>query len=250
VGEERQSATGADVLVVFDCSRSMLATDLYPNRLETARRKCLDLMRLAPETRLALMPFAAMPVLRCPLSGDRNALEEMLKDCHPDLFPADQGFQGTAIGTAVQEGLKVLDRQVERGQAILVLSDGADDDAEAVKAAAAAAKAAGVPVYGLFFGDPGKEVTLAIDGRDQVMKASRATLDELATATGALCVDARNDDQDITLVHDHLRKHVAQAPWEENRRIVQSERYQWLLLPGLVLIFLGAMMPTRRRRAV
>ena len=247
-GEEVQSQTGADVLLVLDCSRSMLAEDIHPDRLEAARRKVLDLLRLAPETRLALMPFAGVPVLRCPLSGDHSAIELMLGDCTPALFPADAGYQGTAIGDAVQAGLKILGKPTDRGQSIIVMSDGADDDKASVDAAGAAAKALGIPIYGLFFGDPEREVSIIIDGKKEVMRADRTTLDTLATVTGGLCVNARSDPEDIRVVHDHMRSHVVQLPWEERRRIVQSERYQLVLLPAFLLIALGMLIPTRRRR--
>jgi Ca-activated chloride channel family protein len=247
-GERARSSSGADVLIVLDCSRSMLASDLHPSRMEVARRKALDLLRLAPELRLALMPFAAVPVLRTPLTGDHQALGEMLEDCSPDLFPAEAGFQGTSIGAAVKEGLGVLGRQVERGQAILVLSDGSDDDAGSVSAATLAAKNAGVPVYGLFFGDTERRVTLQIDGKDEVMAADRSSLDGLATGTGGISVNATTDDRDVQAVVDHLSRTVAQRPWEERQRVVAQERFQWALLPALVLVAAGALLPTRRRK--
>jgi uncharacterized protein with von Willebrand factor type A (vWA) domain len=194
------------------------------------------------------MPFAGVPVLRCPLTGDHSAIELMLEDCSPALFPAENGYQGTAIGDAVQAGLRLLGKQADRGQSVLVMSDGADDDKAAVEAAAAAAKALGVPIYGLFFGDPEREVTVVIDGKEQVMSSDRSTLDSLAAATGGLCVNARSDPEDMRVIHDHLRTHVVQLPWEERRRLVQSERYQWALLPAMILIVMGMLVPTRRRR--
>ncbi len=244
---DTRSASGADVLLVLDCSRSMLATDLYPTRIDAARRKALDLVRLAPETRLALMPFAAVPVLRCPLTGDHLALAEMLTDCSPDLFPVESGYQGTAIGAAVSEGLGVLGRQVERGQAILVMSDGSDDFADQTKKAAEAAKAAGVPVYGLFLGDTERKVTLRIDGKDEVMDADRSSLDTLAKGTGGISVNATADDKDVKAILEHLTKTVAQRPWEERRQIVASERFQWALLPAIALLAAGVLLSTRRK---
>jgi hypothetical protein len=80
------------------------------------------------------------------------------------------------------------------------------------------------------------------------MRADRTTLDTLATVTGGLCVNERSDPEDIRVVHDHMRSHVVQLPWEERRRIVQSERYQLVLLPAFLLIALGMLIPTRRRR--
>jgi Ca-activated chloride channel homolog len=246
---EVRTSRGADLLLIIDCSRSMLAKDLHPDRLEAARRKAIDLLELAPETRMALMPFAAVPVLRCPLTGDHHAIELMLQDCTPDLFPAENGYQGTAIGEAIQAGLRVLGKQVERGQSILVMSDGADDDTKAVEAAAKAAQQAGVPIYGIFFGDTEREVSITIDGKQEVMKADRTTLDRLANDTGGLCVNARDDKEDISVIHQHLRTHVVQMPWEERSRVVQSERYQFVVLPAMLLIFFGVLLPTRRRRS-
>ena len=247
--DEKRASRGADLLLIIDCSRSMMAKDLHPNRLEAARRKAIDLLQLAPETRLALMPFAAVPVLRCPLTGDHHAIELMLQDCTPELFPAENGYQGTAIGVAIQAGLRVLGKQVERGQSILVMSDGADDDSKAVEEAAKAAKAAGVPVYGIFYGDTEREVSITIDGKQEIMKADRSSLDSLAQATGGLCVNARDDGEDIAVLHKHLRTHVVQLPWEERSRVVQSERYQLAVLPAMLLIFFGVLLPTRRRRS-
>jgi hypothetical protein len=189
-----------------------------------------------------------LPVLRCPLTGDHQALAEMLQDCSPDLFPAESGYQGTAIGSAVAEALKVLGGQGERGQAILIMSDGADDDQQAVSKAADSARAAGVPVVGIFIGDPDKQVSVPIDGQDQIMTADRSTLEQLATATEGLCVNAVLDDRDMQTVADFLAAHTAQRPWEERRRMVASERFQWLLVPAIVLLALGALLPTRRRR--
>jgi Ca-activated chloride channel family protein len=225
----------------------MLADDFYPNRMEAARHKAIDLLRLAPETRMALMPFAGTAVLRCPLTGDHHALEVMLQDCSPELFPAKDGYQGTAIGESVQMAVQILDRQVERGQAVLVISDGADDDMDAVQKAAAKAKELGVAVYGLFLGDKDREVQLEIDGKTELMKADSRSLDDLANASGGISVSATNDDADVKLLHEHIQSHVAQTPWEERQRTVQSERYQWPLLLAIALIAAGALLPTRRR---
>ncbi len=244
---ETRSANGADVVLLVDCSRSMLAEDLYPNRLEVARRKAQDLLRLAPGTRMALMPFAAVPVLRCPLTGDHQAIGEMLKDCSPELFPAESGYQGTAIGAAAREALTILGRQVERGQAIVVMSDGADDNADSVRKAAEAAKAAGVPVLGLFLADPDKTAKLFLDGHEEVMTPDRTSLELLAKDTGGLCVNAVPDDRDVKALAEHLERSAAARPWEERRRTVASERFQWLLLPALLLLVAGATLPTRRR---
>lgn len=248
-GEDRQrSGGGADVLVVFDCSRSMLADDLSPTRLEAARRKCIDLLRIAPHLRLGLMPFAATAILRCPPTGDQQILAELLRDCSPDLFPADQGLQGTSIGVAVQEALGVLGRSHTVGQAVLVVSDGADPDTKAIETAAAAAKNAGVPVFGLFIGDTERTVDLVIDGTKRTMKTDTTTLEKMSVATGALWVGATLDDQDVKTLAAGIDQVAGGHEWEERRRTVAAERYRLPLLPAILLLTVGMLLPTRRRQ--
>ncbi|HYE06624.1 MAG TPA: VWA domain-containing protein [Planctomycetota bacterium] len=247
--DEARRQVGADLLLAIDCSRSMLATDLYPDRMRVARRKAMDLLHLAPETRMALLPFAGASLLRCPLTGDHQALGQILEDCDPELFPAEHGYQGTAIGAAVRQGLRLLDRQVERGQAILVISDGADPDQEAVAAAAKQAQAQGVPVYGLFIGAVDGKAEIEIDGVKRSVAAEMTSLTTLADQTGAIVVSATLDDGDVRALHEHLGAAVAQTPWEERRRIVQSERYRWPLIAAIILTTGAMLLPTRRRVA-
>jgi Ca-activated chloride channel homolog len=246
-GQRDRAAHGADVVVLLDCSRSMLATDLVPSRLEAARRACLDLLREAPHLRLGLMPFAGTAVLRCPPTGDAGVLTDMLEDCSPELFPASAGLQGTAIGLAVTEALAVLGRSHVAGQAILVVSDGADPDAAAVQAAAQRAKDAGVPVFGLFAGDPERPASLLIDGQQQTMTADTTTLHALATATGGLWVAHTLDGRASRLIAEGIDRVAGGRDWEERRQSVAAERYRWLLVPGLACLILGVLMPTRRR---
>lgn len=245
--EQRPTASGGDLAIVLDCSRSMLAADLYPDRLRAGRDKVNALLARLPELRVALVPFAGAPVLRCPPTGDHLAVATLLEDCTPDLFPALEGWQGTAIGAAVREGLRALEGDPGRPQAVLVISDGADPDADAVRAAGETARKAGVPVYGLFLGDPGRESVVAIDGRPVAMTADRATLDALAGATGGIAVNAMTDDSDVAALADHLGHALRDAPWESHARVVASERYRWALLPALALLALGWLLPTARR---
>ncbi len=242
-----RTGTGADVMVLLDCSRSMRAADLVPDRMEAARRKTADLLRIAPHLRLGLMPFAAVPVLRCPPTGDQQVLGELLRDCGPELFPAEEGLQGTGIGVAVQEALRVLGRSREPGQAVLVVSDGADPDTAAVAAAATAARAAGVPVFGLLVGDLERPASLTIDGEVRPMVVDRSTIDALAVATGAAWFGTTLDDADVRALAAAIDRGVASAGWRERQRTVAAERYRWLLIPAILASAAGLLVPMRRR---
>ena len=248
-GLEQREARGSDLLILFDCSRSMLANDLHPNRLVVAKRKTQDLLAACPENRFALMPFAGRHILRCPLTGDQGALTKLLESCDPDLFSAKAGLQGTTIGTSLQAAVTLLSNtgDKERGQAIIIVSDGSDPDTEAVAEAGKQASYAGIPVYGLFVGDTETEVSLVIDGTERVMTSSRETLDSLAETTGAISVNVSTDDSDITLLSQHIIDSVAQRSWSEERRMVALEQYWVGLIPAVALLFIGLVIPTARK---
>lgn len=88
---------GLDILVAVDTSRSMLATDVAPNRLARAKLAALDLMRAARSDRLGLIAFAGTAFLQCPLTLDDNAFAESVNYLDVDTIP--QG--GTAIAEAI-----------------------------------------------------------------------------------------------------------------------------------------------------
>lgn len=246
--ERTEESRGADLYIAIDASRSMLAQDSHPTRLAAAKRKALSLMDSAPEHRVALMPFAGTSVLMTPLTGDRDAIAELLLEVDPELFPARHGMQGTAIGDTVDDALELIGETGAAGAAILIFSDGADPDEDAVSTAANAAAAAGVPIYTVFFGDPSREATVTINGREVVMEADRSTLDLLPSRTGGISVNATPGQKDVQAIADHIDGHLEMKPWEEQRREVATQRYQWFLGPVLLLLFAGLLLPTYRRR--
>ena len=239
------AASGANIVVLLDCSRSMLAKDLFPDRMQVARDKIKDFLHLAPQHRLALMPFAAHPILRSPLTGDVGAIGQLLEECRPERFPV----QGTAIGAAVQRAVDFLLQEGDRGRAILLLTDGADADQERVQAAAQAAAQEDIRIYGLFLGDPARTVDVEIDGRAVAMAPQRATVEQVAAVTGGTVWDVVVEDQrDLEDLIDRLRREVPAQPWQEQRRLVASEAYLWFLLPAFACLGLGGLLGTVRRQ--
>jgi hypothetical protein len=105
-------------------------------------------------------------------------------------------------------------------------------------------------VFGLFLGDPDGKATLEIDGRQEAMTATRATVDELAAATGGVCVNASTDDADVQALVARIQTTVTQRPWESRALVAASERYHYPLVPGFILVAAGALLPTRRRSRI
>ncbi len=131
--ETRQK--GLDIIVAIDVSKSMLANDIAPNRLERSRLAALDLMALAQRDRLGLVAFAGTAFLQCPLTLDDEAFRQNLNALHPDIIP--QG--GTALQEALETARKAFDTNTDNYRAIILISDGEDHEEGALKAAEAAA---------------------------------------------------------------------------------------------------------------
>lgn len=98
---------GADVIVAFDVSTSMLATDIKPNRLERAKRKVTDLIHMLNGDRIGLVAFAGTSFVQCPLTLDYEAAEIFLSALDVDLIPV----QGTALGHAIRTSINAFSKK-------------------------------------------------------------------------------------------------------------------------------------------
>lgn len=131
---------GTDIVVVLDASRSMLAEDIGPDRMQAATRELSNLLSLLEGDRVGLVVFAGVAFTQSPLTSDYSAIRLYLDRVNPNAISA----QGTAIGDGIKEAHKLLtgghDPDFRRAphQMILVVSDGEDHETNPVEAAYAA----------------------------------------------------------------------------------------------------------------
>src|SRR5437667_1193160 len=126
---------GHDIVFVLDCSRSMLATDVTPSRLQRAKLAILDFMHRHGRGRLGLVAFAGQAFLQCPLTFDYGAFEETLLAVDDKTIP----IPGTDIGGALEEGFRAMEKS-ERQKLLVVLTDGEDLEKSGVRVAEKLAK--------------------------------------------------------------------------------------------------------------
>src|ERR1043165_5673155 len=127
---------GLDIVVAIDTSKSMLADDIAPNRLARAKLAALDLMQQAKSDRLGLVAFAGAAFLQCPLTIDDGAFRQSVDTLDVNIIP--QG--GTALADAIETALTAF-KEGENYQALLLFTDGEDQDSGALAAAKKAAEA-------------------------------------------------------------------------------------------------------------
>lgn len=129
--EQTFQARSRNVVVALDVSRSMLATDVRPNRLERAKADVVDLIDSLEGDRCALVAFRRTGVLLCPLTTDHGFLRAALEGATPDSAPRGE----TDLGGAIKTALDALDPAADDHNAILLISDGGDLRGNALEAA-------------------------------------------------------------------------------------------------------------------
>jgi len=244
---EKTVTRARNVVIAIDVSRSMLAEDVRPNRLERAKADVADLIDSLAGDRCALVAFRRAGVLVCPLTTDHGYLRNVLERMSPETAPRGE----TNIGSAIRAALSALDPAADDHNAIILISDGGDLRGEALQNAEAARKR-GIPIFTVGIGDPTKDTTIPaedglgvqkkFDGKPVMVKLEESALKAIAEASnGAYVPLATAGTAETTLgaiYRQHLRKIAIMEQNEEESRL--GERYQIFLVPGLVLLLLGA----------
>ena len=189
VRELAGQALGEDIVFAVDCSRSMLAADVSPNRLERAKLSVLEFVRRHGRGRVGLVAFAGQAFLQCPLTFDYGAFEDALRalDDRTIVVP------GTDIGRALDEAFHAMEK-TDRRKVVVLLTDGEDLEKSGVSVAESLA-AQGIVVFGVGVGtEAGAEIQaineqgqpeLVRDGKGEVVRSrlDQATLRKIAQAT-------------------------------------------------------------------
>ncbi len=242
---EEVHGEGLEMVVVLDVSRSMLAEDAAPSRLERARiaiERLLDRVHEVGGHRVGLIAFAGLPVVRAPVTADIDFLRSQVRRTGVD----DVARGGTLIGDAVRRAMALLDRAGEHDRVILVLTDGEDHESFPLEAARAAADA-GIRLFTVGIGDPndgaripGKDATFQRhEGREVVTRLDEDTLREMAQITGGAYVPAGTRTIPLDRIYDEAIAGGATGRFETRRERRDIERFQWAVGLALVLIVLS-----------
>ena len=216
-GKIEIKAKSADIMIALDISDSMLATDVYPNRLKLAKQKALEFLHLAPNDRIGVIAFAKNSYLVSPLSFDHEAVAFLLKNLDTNSI--------TEKGTDLMSMLEVVDRSIknEARRYILLLSDGGDD--KDFSREIAYAKEHNITVFVLGIGTTkGAPIKLANgefikqNGKIIITKLNEKIAD-LATKTGGVYIQGVNSNSDIKAM---LREIEAKA----QKKAMKSEEIE------------------------
>ena len=247
---ERKSR-GLDIVFVLDSSRSMLATDLRPTRLERAKLAILDLVERLENDRIGLVVFAGNAFLQTPPTLDYSAFRENLNA----VSPSSLSRGGSNIGQALREAVKAFPKD-DNFKVVILLTDGEDLEEQAINTARKVAKD-GIKVYSIGIGTP-EGTYLKIrseDGAEEFVRDSggqpvRSRLDEktlqkISQLTGGSY--SRLAGQSLEMLYMSV---LATLPREERESELQEsriERYQWVLLVAVICLVIEILIRRRQK---
>jgi Ca-activated chloride channel family protein len=253
--ENAGQSLGEDIMFVVDCSQSMLAADVTPNRLERAKLAILDFMRRHGRGRVGLVAFAGQAFLQCPLTFDHGAFEDALASLDKRTIPVP----GTDIGRALDEAFQAMEK-IDRRKVMVLITDGEDLEKGGIQAAQNLATN-GVVVFALGVGTPaGAQIQVLNDQgkleflRDTKGEIVRSRLDEatlraVAQATRGNYYLLGPLGEGLTAVSSAIETLDVKGDPARVRRFA-IERFHFPVAAVLLLVVVESLIGTRRRNSI
>jgi Ca-activated chloride channel homolog len=252
--------TGIDLVVALDASSSMLARDVRPSRLERARLDVLALLDRLKGDRVGLVVFAGDAFVQCPLTSDYAAARMFLRAVDPAGMPQ----QGTAIAAALYEARRVLEGggRGDAARAVLLITDGEDQQGDAQQAAAALGEA-GIRIYAVPVGSETGEPIPLLDkdgnvtgykkdreGRTVLTRTDVAGLRELVSRANGLILRGPAGEPGVLQLLPEIDK-LQKGEVESRLSVQYDDKHLWFAWPAFALLCAAAALgdgPLWRRR--
>lgn len=249
---EISQALGEDILFVLDCSKSMLATDVHPSRLERSKLAILDFVQRHGRGRFGLVAFAGQAFLQCPLTFDYDAFRDSLMAVDEKTIPVP----GTDIGRALDESALALEKN-DRRKIMVLVTDGEDLEKTGIKTAQALAEkhiviytigvgtAAGSPIQ--IVNDRGQS-DFVRDPSGNVVKSQldEATLTAIAQATHGAYHPLGGLGEGLDQVR-HLVENSTKIGDYSHVRKLGVDRFHLPVAAAIVLLVAESLVGTRRK---
>ena len=252
---ERVERKGVDVIIAMDVSRSMLAEDLEPNRIEISKRIVSKLIDQLGNDRVGIIVFAGNAYLQVPLTIDYSAAKLMLRTLNTDMVPA----QGTALGEAIELSSEHFDPEETKFKAMILITDGENHESGALEAAEKAAEE-GVIIHTMGIGSEGGAPIPEFNRRGQrtgykkdkknqqvVSRLDGEVLKEIAKITDGRYFRVKGSQGEVSQIVGALQN-MEKKDFEDRVFTDYEDQFQYFLLPAILLLLIDFFLSERRNR--
>ena len=246
---------GVDLVFAIDVSKSMLAEDIAPNRLEKAKRLTSELINQLVSDRVGIIAYASSAIPHLPITTDYTAARLFLSSLDTNMISS----QGTAISAAMRLAETFFDDENQTNRVVCIISDGEDHGDDALAAASRAAQL-GITFFTVAVGTEkgsvipittGNSTSYKKDEKGEVVitKSDFNQMQSIAKATNGLFLDGTNTEDVVTAIIDQL-KDMDKQEFEVKQFAKFKDQFQWFLGIGLFLIVLDLFLFYRKTQWV
>jgi Ca-activated chloride channel homolog len=242
---------GVDVMIALDVSKSMLAEDIQPNRLQRAKLMVSKLIEKLQNDRVGLVVFAGRAYLQMPLTSDHGAAKMYVSTASTSSVPT----QGTVIGEALQICSDAFDQKQKKFKAVVLISDGEDHDESAGDIAKKMAED-GVLIHTVGVGtttgsnliDPEtKEIKKDAEGRPIVSRLNEKELVDLSVTGGGSYQLLVETDAAVSKILNEING-METKTIKDNSQLNYRSYFPWFLAVAIILLIVELFYPERKPR--
>lgn len=243
---------GVDIVFAIDVSKSMLAEDIAPSRLEKAKQLTTQIINNLVSDRVGIIAYAAKAVPQLPITTDYSAAKMFLQNMNTDMLSS----QGTAIDEAIQLSRSYYNDEEQTNRVLVIISDGEDHNNLSLDVAEAAAKE-GIKIFTIGVGtEKGGPIPIKRNGivmsykKDQnnatvITKLNKKTLSKIASEANGTYVDGKNTSDVVETIADILNK-MDKKEFEAKEFAEFKDQFQWFLGLGLFFLILDVLFLERK----
>lgn len=250
---EQVNRKGRDVIIAMDVSKSMLADDIKPSRLDKAKQFVSKLIDALPDDRIGLVWFAGKAYLPMPLTADEGAAKMFVQSANPDDIPT----QGTVLSEALLLAAQSFPAEGKRYKIVVLITDGEDHDENAAERARQL-KEEGILLLTIGLGtEEGSTITDPLtndfkkdkSGQTVISKLNDELLKNMATANGGMYGNLQNTDamvNDVSAVINQLEKKSAEG---SGAPLNYVHLFVWFLAVALFLLLIEPFISEKKKKA-
>lgn len=248
---QRITRRGTDIMIALDVSKSMLANDISPSRLERAKQLISKIIDRSPDDRIGMVIFAGRAYLQMPVTIDHQAAKMYLSSASPDDVPT----QGTVISDALRMCDAAFNPKDKTFKSILLISDGEDHDDAALSVAKDLAKQ-GIMINTVGIGSPQGAPIMDPStgqyktdekGQTVISKLNSKELEEIARATKGTFQLYSNTDLVAEAITGQLANIGKETTASDSSFAAFKQFFQYFLAAALLLLLAEFFTPEKKR---
>jgi len=244
---------GVDIVFAIDVSKSMLAEDIAPNRLEKAKRIVSEIINQLASDRIGIIAYAGQAYPQLPITTDYGAAKMFLQSMNTDMLSS----QGTAINAAIDLASTYYDDSQQTNRVLFIVSDGEDHSESATINAVEKATQNGIRVYTIGVGQAkgapipikrnGIVESLKKDNQGEVVitKLNENVLTEIADRGNGEYIDGSNTENAVEYIKEELNR-MDKTEFEAKQFAEYKDQFQWFLAAGFLFLFLDIFVLDRK----